>query len=224
MRILLVEDDAETAAYVAKGLREEGHGVDVATTGSDGLHLAVEGRFDLLIVDRMLPELDGVAMIRAARAAGVTTPALFLTAMGTVADRVDGLEAGGDDYLLKPFSFAELRARVAALGRRPQLREQPTLLKVADLTLDRLRRTVQRGSQPVDLQPREFQLLEYLMLNVDRVVTRTMLLEAIWEFHFDPGTNIVESHISRLRAKIDNADGASLIKTVRGAGYTLRAS
>jgi two-component system, OmpR family, response regulator len=223
MRILLVEDDRETLDYVGTALRTEGHFVEPAVTGPDGLHLATESPFDVMIVDRMIPGIDGLALVRAARAAGVTTPALLLTAIGAVADRVAGLEAGADDYLVKPFAFAELRARIAALARRPPIREEPTLLEVADLRLDRLSRRVTRGRSTVELQPREFRILEELMLNAGRIVTRTMLLERIWEFNFDPGTNIVETHISRIRTKIEREGGASLIHTVRGAGYVIRA-
>jgi two-component system OmpR family response regulator len=223
MRIVVIEDNAETASFIAKGLRADGHVVDLAANGVDGLHLAVEGHPDLLIVDRMLPGLDGVAVVKALRAGGVLAPVLFLTAMGAVSERVEGLEAGGDDYLVKPFSFAELRARVSALLRRPPLKEEPLVLQVEDLRINRLKREVTRGGEAVELQPREYQLLEYLMVNRGRVVTRAMLLETIWEFHFDPGTNIVETHISRLRSKIDRQGEASLIRTVRGAGYTIRA-
>jgi len=223
MHILLVEDDSETSGYVARGLREEGHLVDLAESGLDGLHQASEIDYDVLVVDRMIPGLDGIALVKSLRAAGVTAPVLFLTALGAVSDRVQGLEAGGDDYLVKPFSFAELRARINALARRPPLREEATALQVADLKLDRLSRSATRGGEALDLQPREFQLLEYLMLHAGRVVTRTMLLEQIWGFHFNPGSNIVDTHISRIRAKIDRAEGPSLIQTVRGAGYMMRA-
>lgn len=223
MRILLVEDDAETASFVAKGLREGGNQVEAVSDGRDGLFRVTEGGFDLLIVDRMLPTLDGLSLVKAARAAGFEAPVLFLTALGAVSDRVAGLESGADDYLVKPFSFAELNARVNALARRPPLREDQPVLTVADLRLDRLRRSVSRGDKALDLQPREFHILETLMLNVGRVVTRTMLLEEVWEFHFDPGTNIVETHISRIRMKIDRGGDAPLIHTVRGAGYMIRA-
>ena len=223
MHILLIEDDPETAAHIAKGLRAEGHVLDIATDGVDGLHHATEGRPDLLIVDRMLPGLDGVAVVRALRAAGSRIPVLFLTALNAVKDRVDGLDAGADDYLAKPFSFAELNARVSALSRRPPLREDSSELSVGDLRIDRLRRHVTRGGDTVNLQPREYQLLEYLVMHAGSVVTRTMLLEAIWDFHFDPGSNIVESHICRLRGKIDRGNDPPLIKTVRGAGYVIRA-
>jgi len=221
MRILLIEDDRETAEYVAAGLRQEGFAVDHAEDGVDGLHIATQAPPDLLIIDRMLPRLDGVSMLKAARAAGVNAPALFLTALGTVDDRVEGIDAGGDDYLVKPFAFAELRARVHALLRRAPLREEKAELVIGDLTLDRLARRVLRSNEEIKLQAREFQLLEFLMLNEGRVVTRTMLLEEIWGFRFDPGTNIVETHISRLRSKI--GDGAAMITTKRGAGYVIAA-
>ncbi len=223
MHILLVEDDQETRDYVARGLREEGHAVDMAGNGLDGLHQASEVAYDLLVVDRMIPALDGISMVKSLRAAGMTAPVLFLTALGAVADRVQGLEAGGDDYLVKPFSFAELRARINALSRRPPLREEVSVLQVGDLRLDRLSRTAVRGDTPLELQQREFQLLEYLMLHAGRVVTRTMLLENIWGFHFNPASNIVDTHVSRIRAKIDRGNHVPLIHTVRGAGYVLRA-
>src|SRR5438552_6996402 len=224
MKVLLIEDDQETSAYVARGLREQGHVVDLAATGRDGLFLATEGGHDVLIVDRMLPGLDGIGLVQALRGTGVRAPVLFLTALGGVGDRVRGLEAGGDDYLVKPFAFAELLARVNALARRPPLSEAPTTLRAGDLEVDLLARKVTRGGKTIDLQPREFQLLAFLMRNLDRVVTRTMLLEAVWDFHFDPKTNIVESHISRLRSKLSQYGGAELIHTVRGAGYALRAA
>ncbi len=223
MHILLIEDDAETATHIIKGLRQEGHVLDVASDGIDGLHLATELRPDLLIVDRMLPGLDGIAVVKALRAAGSRSPVLFLTALNAVADRVDGLDAGADDYLSKPFSFAELNARINALLRRPPLREEAPELMVGDLRIDRPKRKVTRAGMPIELQPREYQLLEYLMTHVGSVVTRTMLLEAIWDFHFDPGTNIVETHICRLRGKIDRGGDPPLIKTIRGAGYVIRA-
>lgn len=224
MRVLVIEDDEETAAYIANGLREAGGSVEIVRDGRDGLVRLSSESFDLALLDRMLPGLDGLSIVRLARAAGVATPVLMLTAMGTIEDRVGGLEGGADDYLVKPFSFAELNARANALLRRPPLREEETVLRVADLALDRLRRTVRRSETDVDLQPREFRLLEALMLNAGRVVTRTMLLERVWEFHFDPGTNIVETHISRIRAKIAVDRGsAPLIHTIRGAGYVIRA-
>jgi len=223
MKILVIEDDLETAAYIAKGLRESGHVVDVAPNGRDGLFLATDHSYDLLIVDRMLPGLDGLSVIKTIRGAGIDTPALFLTALGGVDDRVEGLQAGGDDYLVKPFAFSELSARVHALGRRPPMRSEATTLRVADLELDLVNRRVSRQGHRIDLQPREFTLLEYLMRHAGELVTRTMLLEHVWEFHFDPKTSVVETHISRLRAKIDRDFSPALIGTVRGAGYCLRA-
>lgn len=226
MKILVIEDDQETAAYVARGLREHGHVVDVAADGQDGLFLATGGgnAHDVLVVDRMLPGLDGLGLVRALRGTGIKAPVLFLTALGGVGDRVRGLEAGGDDYLVKPFAFAELMARLQALARRPPLSDAPTRLCIADLELDLLKRTVMRGGERVDLQPREFRLLEFLLRQADRVVTRTMLLEDVWDFHFDPKTNIVETHISRLRAKLSRGGrDPELIHTVRGSGYILRA-
>ena len=223
MKILLIEDDQETSAYVARGLREHGHVVDLAATGRDGLFLATDGGHDVLIVDRMLPGLDGVSLVRGLREIGMKAPVLFLTALGGVGDRVRGLEAGADDYLVKPFAFAELLARVNALARRLPLNEMPRVLRIGDLEIDLLKRTVARGGKPIELQPREFQLLEFLARNADRVVTRTMLLESVWDFHFDPKTNIVETHMSRLRGKLAQHGGTELIHTVRGAGYALRA-
>jgi two-component system OmpR family response regulator len=222
MKVLVIEDDQETSVYVARGLREQGHVVDLAATGRDGLFLATEGGHDVLIVDRMLPGLDGIGLVQALRGTGVKAPVLFLTALGGVGDRVRGLDAGGDDYLVKPFAFAELLARVNALARRPPLSDTPAVLQAGDLEMDLLGRTVTRDGKTIDLQPREFQLLAFLMRNLDRVVTRTMLLEAVWDFHFDPKTNIVESHISRLRSKLSQYGGAELIHTVRGSGYALR--
>ncbi len=223
MRVLLVEDDPATSAYVAKGLRELGHSVEAVADGREGVLRGSAGEFDVVVVDRMLPGLDGLGLVRTLRAAGVKTPALFLSALGGIDDRVAGLEAGADDYLVKPFAFAELAARVSALTRRPPLADVQAVLRVADLDLDRLERTAARGGVRLELQPREFRLLEYLMRNAGRVVTRTMLLETVWEFHFDPRTNIVETHISRLRAKVDRGHAVPLIHTVRGAGYLLRA-
>lgn len=222
MKLLLVEDDKETLDYISRGLREQGHVVDAAASGRDGLFLASEGGYDVMVVDRMLPGLDGLALVQALRSSGVKSPVLFLTALGGVGDRVRGLEAGGDDYLVKPFAFAELLARVNALARRPPLSDVPILLRAGDLEVNLLKRSVLRRGQPIDLQPREFQLLEVLLRNADRVVTRTMLLEAVWNFHFDPKTNIVETHISRLRSKLSQFGGPDLIHTVRGAGYVLR--
>jgi two-component system OmpR family response regulator len=223
LRILLVEDDAETAAYVRRGLEEAGHVVDVAGDGQEGLFLATGGAHDVLVVDRMLPKLDGLGLVRALRAAGVETPVLFLTARAGVGDRIEGLEAGGDDYLVKPFAFGELLARLNALARRPPLRQEPTTLEVGDLRMDLLQRTVTRAGRRIELQPREFRLLEYLMRRAGQVVTRTMLLEGVWDFHFDPKTTVVETHISRLRAKVDRGFDPPLSHTVRGAGYVVRA-
>ena len=222
MRILIIEDDAETAAYILRGLEEDGHVLARAAEGREGLMLAATGDFDVLVIDRMLPGLDGLAIVRTLRASGVQTPALFLTTMSGIDDRVSGLNAGADDYLVKPFAFSELAARVQALGRRPRATAVATVLKVADLELDLIRRTVRRAGQPIALQPREFRLLEYLMRHAGQVVTRTMLLENVWDFHFDPRTNIVESHLSRLRTKVEKGFTPELIHTVRGAGYCLR--
>lgn len=223
MKILVIEDDSETASFMARGLKEHGHVVDVAPDGRDGLLQASGGEYDVLIVDRMLPGIDGLGIVRTLRAAGTRTPVLFLTAMGGVSDRVDGLEAGGDDYLVKPFAFAELNARVSALGRRPALPEVTTALRVGDLEMDLLARQVARAGREIDLQPQEFRLLEFLMRHSDRVVTRTMLLEGVWGFHFDPRTSVIETHISRLRAKIDRDFPEPLLHTIRGSGYSLRA-
>lgn len=221
MKILVIEDDATTGAYIARGLREEGHVVDLVTDGRAGLLAATGAAHDVLIVDRMLPGLDGLSLVKALRGAGSTTPVLFLTALGAVDDRIDGLNAGGDDYLVKPFAFGELSARVSALGRRPQAIEQETVLQAGDLTLDLLTRTVSRAGTRIDLLPREFALLEFLMRRKGRVQTRTMLLEGVWDLSFDPMTNVVETHVSRLRAKVDRPFGTELIKTVRGAGYRI---
>jgi two-component system OmpR family response regulator len=223
MKLLVVEDDREAAAYLKKALGEAGHVVDVAAAGREGLLLAAGEPYDVIVLDRMLPELDGLAILRTIRAAGVKTPVLLLTALGGIDDRVEGLNAGGDDYLVKPFAFAELLARVNALARRPPPQDTPTELSVADLKVDLLKRTVTRAGQRIELQAREFQLLEYLMRHAGRVVTRTMLLEGVWDFHFDPKTNIVETHMSRLRGKVDRGFGPELIRTVRGAGYMLSA-
>ena len=225
MKVLVVEDDSETAAYVARGLKEQGHGVEVAADGRDGLFLALDQSFDVIVMDRMVPGLDGLSVIKSLRAGGVETPVIFLTALGGVGDRVEGLEAGADDYLVKPFSFSELNARVNGLGRRAPLREQAAaVIRLGALELNRLQRSARVGDKALDLKPKEFQLLEYLMLNADRVVTRTMLLEHVWDFHFDPKTTIVETHISRIRAKLEACgDAAPTIHTVRGAGYMLNA-
>jgi two-component system OmpR family response regulator len=222
VRILLIEDDPETAEYVVEGLKSEGHGLEVSMDGRAALVRAASETWDLLIVDRMLPGLDGLALVRTLRASGISTPALFLTTMGGLDDRVSGLNAGGDDYLVKPFAFAELVARVVALGRRSNRVVPETVLRVADLEMDLLARVVRRAGQPIELQPREYELLEYLMKHAEQVVTRTMLLEHVWGFHFDPRTSLVESHISRLRGKIDRGR-PELINTVRGSGYCIRA-
>lgn len=222
MKLLVVEDDAEGAAYVRKALTEAGHTVDLASEGRQGLLLAAGETYDVIVLDRMLPGVDGLAILRTIRASGVRTPVLLLTALGGIDDRVEGLEAGGDDYLVKPFAIAELLARINALARRPPGQDVPTTLKVGDLVMDVLKRSVTRGGARIELQPREFQLLEFLMRHAERVVTRTMLLEGVWDFHFDPKTNIVDTHMSRLRAKIDRGRGPELIHTIRGAGYCLR--
>lgn len=221
-KILLVEDDATTAEYIAKGLSQEGFTVDRADNGRDGLFLATENAHDAVILDRMLPGMDGMAVLSAMRAVGIDTPVIILSALATPEDRVAGLTGGSDDYLTKPFAFAELLARVRLLIRRKSGGPAPeTKLGCADLELDLLSRKVKRGGRAIDLQPREFRLLEYLMRHKDQVVTRTMLFEGVWDYHFDPGTNVVDVHISRLRKKIDEANEAPLIHTVRGAGYRL---
>jgi len=231
MKVLVVEDDAETSAYVARGLKEQGHSVEAARDGRDGLFLALDQTFDVVVMDRMLPGMDGLSLIKSLRAGGVETPVIFLTALGGVGERVEGLEAGADDYLVKPFSFAELNARVNALARRPPFRAEVATLQVGALELNRLQRTVKLAGKPLDLKPKEFALLEYLMQNAGRVVTRTMLLEHVWDFHFDPKTTIVETHISRIRAKIEaersdetaGTPAGPQLLTVRGAGYMLAA-
>jgi two-component system OmpR family response regulator len=224
MNVLLIEDDQETAAYIRHGLAEDGHAVTLMTDGQAGLLAASDGNWDLLIVDRMLPKLDGLSMVRMLRAADVLIPVLFLTAMCGIEDRVEGLNAGADDYLIKPFAFSELAARVVALGRRPRhLKVQQAILKIADIELDLNAGIVRRGGRVIDLQPREFRLLAYLMRHAGHVVTRTMLLEKVWRVHFDPHTNVVESHISRLRTKLAVEGRPHLIQTIRGSGYCLRA-
>ncbi|MGH7209918.1 MAG: winged helix-turn-helix domain-containing protein [Acetobacteraceae bacterium] len=223
MKILVVEDDADTAAYVADGLRESGHTVDVAANGRDGLFLAGDGHYDAMVIDRMLPGIDGIKLVQTIRATGVRSPVLFLSARGSVPDRVSGLDAGADDYLTKPFAFSELLARLNALSRRPADRQVETVLRLGDLEMDLSKRTVHRAGQRIELQPREFQLLEYLIRHAEHVVTRSMLLEAVWEFHFDTQTNVVDTHISRLRAKIERGFPSQLIHTIRGAGYVIRA-
>lgn len=222
MKILLAEDDSETAGFVANGLDELGHNVLRAGNGPDALHLALTEEPDVIVLDRMMPGLDGVSVLKRLRAAGIATPVLLLTALGRIEDRVEGLEAGSDDYLVKPFAFSELAARVNALGRRRPLGEAVTELSSGPLRMDLLKREVRRDGTPVALQPREFRLLEELMRNADRAVTRTMLLERVWGFHFDPQTNIVETHISRLRAKLNEGGGEDPIETVRGVGYRMR--
>jgi two-component system OmpR family response regulator len=223
VKILLIEDDRQTADYIAKGLRQHGHVVDQVDNGRDGLYMATGEPYDVMVVDRHLPKMDGLSMVKAARDAGMRTPALFLTTMGGVDDRVAGLEAGADDYLVKPFAFAELLARISALARRPPMVKQ-TKLQVGGLELDLLARAVTREGKRIDLLAQEFKILEYLMRHAGEVVTRTMLLEKVWDFHFDPKTNIVETHISRLRSKIDKGFDKPLLHTVRGAGYVIRAA
>lgn len=223
MRILLVEDDKDVAAFVVKGLKEVGHVVEHADNGRDGLFLAASETFDAIILDRMLPGgIDGLRLLETLRGQDNTTPVLFLSALGEVDDRVKGLKAGGDDYLSKPFAFAELLARVEALTRRSRNDGPATKLQVGDLEMDLLSRSVRRADQKIDLQPREFRLLEYLMRHADQVVTRTMLLEGVWDYHFDPQTNVIDVHVSRLRQKIDKPFASSLLHTVRNAGYILQ--
>jgi two-component system OmpR family response regulator len=223
MRILIVEDDTDAATYIAKALGEGGHVVDMAANGEDALEIASDSH-EVLIVDRMMPKLDGIQLVEQLRGDGVVTPVLFLSALGKVDDRVEGLRAGGDDYLVKPFAMAELIARVEALGRRKGTPETQTKLVCGDLEMDLITRDVRRGESKIDLQPREFKLLEYLMRNASRVVTRTMLLENVWGYHFDPQTNVIDVHISRLRGKIDKGFDKPLLETVRGAGYRLNAA
>lgn len=223
MKILVVEDDDTTGRYIAKGLREEGHVVDLVTDGREGLIAATGGGHDVVVLDRMLPQVDGLALLKTLRGAGSTVPVLLLTAMGDVEDRIEGLRAGADDYLAKPFVFGELSARVAALSRRPQAMEAETVLRAGDLEMNLITRSVTRVGQVIDLLPREFALLEHLLRRKGRVQTRTMLLEAVWDIGFDPGTNVVETHISRLRAKVDRPFDGELIQTVRGAGYRIAA-
>ena len=221
MNILVVEDDSDTANYLIKGLRESGHTVDHAADGKEGLFLAMEGRHDVMVIDRMLPGLDGLSIVRTLRASANRTPVLILSALGEVDDRVHGLRAGGDDYLVKPFAYSELLARLEALLRRGNSSAAETVLRVGDLEMDLLSRSVRRAGQALDLQPREFRLLEYLMRHAGQVVTRTMLLEGVWDYHFDPQTNVIDVHISRLRGKIDKGFEPALLRTVRGAGYSL---
>jgi two-component system OmpR family response regulator len=223
MRILIIEDDREAASYLVKAFREAGHVADHAADGEDGLAMASDGPYDVLIVDRMLPKKDGLTVIAELRAAGRDTPALILSALGQVDDRVKGLRAGGDDYLPKPYSFSELLARVEVLSRRRAAGAPETVYRVGDLELDRLSHRVTRAGEELLLQPREFRLLEYLMKNAGQVVTRTMLLEHVWDYHFDPQTNVIDVHVSRLRSKVDKGFERPLIHTIRGAGYTVRA-
>jgi len=221
MRILIVEDDTETGQFIARGLAELGHQVVTSDDGRDGLFQATDGGFDAMVVDRMLPGLDGLSLVKALRAAGNTTPVLMLTAVSGIADRVEGLEGGADDYLVKPFAFTELAARLHALGRRPSAAAEPARLKAGDIVLDLHRRTVTRSGRKIALQPREFTLLAELMRNPGRIMTRTMLLERVWDFDFDPKTNIVETHLSRLRSKLNAGFDSDPIETVRGAGYLI---
>lgn len=221
MKVLLIEDDREAAGYLLKALKEAGHLADHAGDGRDGYEMARAGDYDVLIVDRMLPRLDGLSVIGELRAEGDATPVLILSALGEVDDRVRGLRAGGDDYLTKPYAFSELLARIEVLARRKSPGAAEQTLRVGELTLDRLAHTVRRGDEPITLQPREFRLLEYLMRHRGQVVTRTMLLENVWDYHFDPQTNVIDVHISRLRAKIDRNFERPLLHTVRGAGYTI---
>lgn len=221
MRILVVEDDLEAAQAMVRGLSEAGHDCSSAADGEGGLELARQGEYDVMVVDRMMPKMDGVTLVQTLRREGDQTPVLFLSALGEINDRVDGLKAGGDDYLVKPYAFAELSARIEALARRRETGSVQTLLRVGDLEMDLIGRTVHRQGQEIDLQPREFQLLEYMMRNAGQAVTRTMLLEKVWEYHFDPQTNVIDVHISRLRSKIDKGFDRAMLQTVRGAGYRL---
>lgn len=223
MKLLLIEDDVRMAEFILRGLKEHGHVADHAANGKDGLFLAASEKYDAVIADRMLPGLDGLSIVKMLRSTGNHVPTLFLTTMGGIDDRVEGLEAGADDYLVKPFAFAELLARLGALMRRPPVNDVKTTLRVGELEIDLLKRIVMRAGKTVDLQPQEFKLLEYLMRSEGRIVTRTMLLENVWDFHFDPQTSVVETHISRLRAKIDKGFGTEMLKTMRGVGYSLRA-
>jgi two-component system OmpR family response regulator len=223
MRLLIVEDDLEAGRAMATGLAERGHDCAQAPDGEAGLREARTGRFDVLIVDRMMPRMDGLSMVEALRKLGDNTPVLFLSALGEIHDRVSGLNAGGDDYLVKPYALAELVARVEALARRKESGGVQTLLKIGDLEMDLIAREVRRAGVDIDLQPREFQLLEFLMRNGGQSVTRTMLLEKVWEYHFDPQTNVIDVHISRLRGKIDKGFDKPMLQTVRGAGYRLEA-
>jgi two-component system, OmpR family, response regulator len=222
MRALIIEDDIEAALFLQKALKESGHSVELAHDGDDGLAIARDGGYDVLIVDRMLPKQDGLSLVKTLRAEGDRTPVLFLSALGAVDDRVKGLKAGGDDYLTKPYAFTELLARIEALVRRSEPQETQTRYQVGDLVIDRLAHRVTRAGEPIVLQPREYRLLEYMMRNAGQVVTRTMLLENVWDYHFDPQTNVIDVHVSRLRSKIDKGFERPLLHTVRGAGYMLR--
>jgi two-component system OmpR family response regulator len=222
MRILVIEDDKQTREFLVHGLTQSGHVVDSAAEGKDGLFLALDQQYDVMVIDRMLPGLEGLSIIETVRRSGDPTPILVLSALGEVEDRVEGLQRGGDDYLVKPFAFSELEARLEALIRRGRSKVEQTRLQVADLEMDLLSRRVRRAGQEIELQPREFRLLEYLMRHSGQVVTRTMLLEKVWDYHFDPQTNVIDVHISRLRRKIDRDFEPPLIQTVRGAGYALR--
>jgi len=223
MHILLIEDDNDAASYLIKGLKESGHVIDRASDGEEGLFMALDSNFDILIVDRMLPKLDGLSLIKKVREDKNDTPILILSALGEVDERVKGLKHGADDYLAKPFSFSELLARLEALNRRNLPDSSSSLLEVGDLKLNLLSRRVEREGEEIDLQPREFKLLEFLMRRPNQVVTRTMLLEGVWEYHFDPQTNVIDVHISRLRSKIDKPfEGKQMLFTERGAGYALR--
>jgi two-component system OmpR family response regulator len=221
MKILIIEDDHQTRNYLASGLQEAGHSVDTAVDGHEGLLLAQTLAYDLLVVDRMLPGLDGLSLVKKLRSANSQVPILFLTTMSGIDDRVEGLNAGADDYLVKPFAFSELDARINALLRRPRETVDQKMLQVAGVEIDLMKRLVKRDGRIIDLQPTEFRLLEYLVRHAGQVVTRTMLLENVWDFHFDPKTNIVETHISRLRSKLNTGNKPDLIQTVRGAGYML---
>jgi two-component system OmpR family response regulator len=224
-RILVVEDDSETQDYLAKALRESGYTVEATASGREGLMHALDGGFDALVLDRMLPDLDGLSLLKSVRAAGIQTPAILLTAMSAIDERVTGLRGGADDYVVKPFSFAELSARLEAVLRRPaETRSEQTRLACSDLELDLIARTARRGDRRIELLPREFQMLEYLMRRQGRVVTRTMLLEGVWDYRFDPRTNVIDVHISRLRRKVDAEGEPALIHTVRGSGYKLAAT
>ncbi|MGE5511230.1 MAG: response regulator transcription factor [Bacteroidota bacterium] len=222
MRVLVIEDDREIAHFLQKGLKESGHSADLVEDGESGLEMARSDEYDVLIVDRMLPRRDGLSVVQALRSEGNRVPVLILSALGEVDDRVKGLKAGGDDYLTKPFALSELLARIEALARRSAPEELETRYVVGDLVLDRLSHKVSRAGEAILLQPREFRLLEYLMKHAGQVVTRTMLLENVWDYHFDPQTNVIDVHVSRLRSKIDKGFDKALLHTVRGAGYMIR--